>query len=102
MCFYFIFMKYVIFFDLLLSTPDCLLMFFLMILRPPRSTRTDTLFPYTTLFRSLFSKKNEAISFKAAAIMSTIWVTFALIFYVILRIWGNELHNIQEIGRAHV
>src|SRR3546814_20198017 len=35
----------------------CLLMirffiFFLMIRRPPRSTRTDTLFPYTTLFRS--------------------------------------------------
>src|SRR3546814_11931108 len=29
-----------------------LLFFFLMIRRPPRSTRTDTLFPYTTLFRS--------------------------------------------------
>src|SRR3546814_15686892 len=29
------------------------LFFFLMIRRPPRSTRTDTLFPYTTLFRSL-------------------------------------------------
>src|SRR3546814_3512006 len=29
-----------------------LCIFFLMILRPPRSTRTDTLFPYTTLFRS--------------------------------------------------
>src|SRR3546814_17113007 len=28
------------------------LLFVLMILRPPRSTRTDTLFPYTTLFRS--------------------------------------------------
>src|SRR3546814_11628366 len=28
-------------------------LFFLMIRRPPRSTRTDTLFPYTTLFRSL-------------------------------------------------
>src|SRR3546814_14473668 len=27
--------------------------YFLMIRRPPRSTRTDTLFPYTTLFRSL-------------------------------------------------
>src|SRR3546814_2582038 len=27
--------------------------FFLMIRRPPRSTRTDTLFPYTTLFRSV-------------------------------------------------
>src|SRR3546814_7009679 len=29
--------------------------FFLMIRRPPRSTRTDTLFPYTTLFRSPFA-----------------------------------------------
>src|SRR3546814_14624346 len=28
------------------------LVFFVMIRRPPRSTRTDTLFPYTTLFRS--------------------------------------------------
>src|SRR3546814_17245249 len=27
-----------------------------MIRRPPRSTRTDTLFPYTTLFRSLVSQ----------------------------------------------
>src|SRR3546814_12011310 len=30
----------------------CSFIFFLMIRRPPRSTRTDTLFPYTTLFRS--------------------------------------------------
>src|SRR3546814_1025927 len=30
----------------------CVFVFFLMIRRPPRSTRTDTLFPYTTLFRS--------------------------------------------------
>src|SRR3546814_5163648 len=29
--------------------------FFLMIRRPPRSTRTDTLFPYTTLFRAVFA-----------------------------------------------
>src|SRR3546814_10284617 len=29
-----------------------ILFFLLMIRRPPRSTRTDTLFPYTTLFRS--------------------------------------------------
>src|SRR3546814_18816618 len=32
------------------------LFFFLMIRRPPRSTRTDTLFPYTTLFRSAQGK----------------------------------------------
>src|SRR3546814_9882064 len=30
-----------------------------MIRRPPRSTRTDTLFPYTPLFRSLFGKVME-------------------------------------------
>src|SRR3546814_14597013 len=30
----------------------CVYFFFLMIRRPPRSTRTDTRFPYTTLFRS--------------------------------------------------
>src|SRR3546814_4304461 len=29
-----------------------MIVFFLIIRRPPRSTRTDTLFPYTTLFRS--------------------------------------------------
>src|SRR3546814_14124638 len=29
-----------------------------MIRRPPRSTRTDTLSPYTTLFRSLLSRQN--------------------------------------------
>src|SRR3546814_6009205 len=32
--------------------------FFLMIRRPPRSTRTDTLFPYTTLFRSMVGTRN--------------------------------------------
>src|SRR3546814_5509212 len=35
------------------TTYNCIIViFFLMIRRPPRSTRTDTLFPYTTLFRS--------------------------------------------------
>src|SRR3546814_9927835 len=32
-----------------------------MIRRPPRSTRTDTLFPYTTLFRSWFEHKIDAV-----------------------------------------
>src|SRR3546814_13909415 len=34
---------------------------FLMIRRPPRSTRTDTLFPYTTLFRSEGAPMSESI-----------------------------------------
>src|SRR3546814_7978408 len=37
---------------MLLYSTMSLCFFFLMIPRPPRSTRTDTLFPYTTLFRS--------------------------------------------------
>src|SRR3546814_3950476 len=36
----------------LVMSISCHIIFFLMIRRPPRSTRTDTLFPYTTLFRS--------------------------------------------------
>src|SRR3546814_4595699 len=41
-----------------------------MIRRPPRSTRTDTLFPYTTLFRSvvLRSPDNARIQLSDAAI----------------------------------
>src|SRR3546814_16925498 len=35
-----------------------ILCFFLMIRRPPRSTRTDTLFPYTTLFRSVLAERD--------------------------------------------
>src|SRR3546814_6109940 len=41
--------------------------FFLMRRRPPRSTRTDTLFPYTTLFRSLSAAVARAARPLAAA-----------------------------------
>src|SRR3546814_19683514 len=40
-------------------------MFFLMIRRPPRSTRTDTLFPYTTPFRSVLTTMNGRDIFTA-------------------------------------
>src|SRR3546814_2124438 len=33
-----------------------------MIRRPPRSTRTDTLFPYTTLFRSLHIECRQSVT----------------------------------------
>src|SRR3546814_21021402 len=39
---------------------DYLYLFFLMRRRPPRSSRTDTLFPYTTLFRSLLRQTRQA------------------------------------------
>src|SRR3546814_14337053 len=41
--------------------PDTVFFFFLMIRRPPRSTRTDTLFPYTTLFRSRRSLRIDIV-----------------------------------------
>src|SRR3546814_2783263 len=40
--------------------------FFLMIRRPPRSTRTDTLFPYTTLFRSGIKVGDDLIGLAVA------------------------------------
>src|SRR3546814_10116651 len=36
--------------------------FFLMLRRPPRSTRTHTLFPYTTLFRSLVADHMRSVA----------------------------------------
>src|SRR3546814_19730369 len=55
--------------------------FFLMIRRPPRSTRTDTLFPYTTIFRSLA----EAGATAAAALLG-IFLLGRLLFRPLLRL----------------
>src|SRR3546814_14903511 len=46
-----------------------------MIQRPPRSTRTDTLFPYTSLFRSLILSEATSISPQGVGYPSTpcIW-----------------------------
>src|SRR3546814_10311973 len=42
--------------------------FFVMIRRPPRSTRSDTLFPYTTLFRSSITVSNAGSTLTAGNI----------------------------------
>src|SRR3546814_10257629 len=44
-----------------------MLFFFLMCRRPPRSTRTDTLFPYTTLFRSHGDRREDMVRPSARA-----------------------------------
>src|SRR3546814_14431269 len=69
-----------------------LLLFFLMIRRPPRSTRTDTLFPYTTLFRSIGrharSRRQEGRC-RARLRQS-------------LRLYrGSAIFRLDQIGRAH-
>src|SRR3546814_14281535 len=47
-----------------------------MIRRPPRSTRTDTLFPYTTLFRSRDRKRRDQMEMRswAPAVPVILWL----------------------------
>src|SRR3546814_1106914 len=46
-----------------------------MIRRPPRSTRTDTLFPYTTLFRSFtFLSPKQTLGRKAREALIAFWL----------------------------
>src|SRR3546814_1414387 len=86
-----------------------------MIRRPPRSTRTDTLFPYTTLFRSI--EKNEGrLDCPALVVAPTSlifnWRREAPRFAHGLRVLvlhGSDrrrylahMHNAEPIGRAHV
>src|SRR3546814_18660545 len=61
-----------------------------MIRLPPRSTRTDTLFPYTTLFRSRESLSHPAflVLLAAGAIAYTSQgITFSISNYLYLFIW---------------
>src|SRR3546814_3894127 len=66
-----------------------------MIRRPPRSTRTDTLLPYTTLFRSPFAA--GVLMAQAAGVDPTLVATQALIF-VGLRV----LHGIFYVTDLHL
>src|SRR3546814_13032108 len=77
---------------------SCRILFFLMIRRTPRSTRTDTLFPYTTLFRSVAvhaafeaddDQSEHARTHRGAEHVERLVMTDAV---------GQRL----EIGRAHV
>src|SRR3546814_19351140 len=58
---------------------DSVSFLFLMIRRPPRSTRTDTLFPYTTLFRSVLRKFSYAAASSRPS-TSAAWAGF--IFHI--------------------
>src|SRR3546814_15866099 len=67
--------------------------FFLMIRRPPRSTRTDTLFPYTTLFRSLYHAAMLYVAgagwdFHLKSSHAAEWLQYPMLF---LNRWRMEL-----------
>src|SRR3546814_16929381 len=91
--------------------------FFLMIRRPPRSTRTDTLFPYTTLFRSPdpnvleFMIGGEVISTgTSTAEVQSVTITGTPTGGTFTLTFDGETTgpidfdatNTEEIGRAHV
>src|SRR3546814_2803802 len=72
-----------------------------MIRRPPRSTRTDTLFPYTTLFRSTCARKmagNETMlsSMRSAAAHDELCFTFAWAHRLAIHLAAYEGHCRSE------
>src|SRR3546814_19131731 len=87
-----------------------LLFFFLMIRRPPRSTRTDTLFPFTTLFRS--PRSHAARTPCSASNAREYWknrtseivLSFRHPRHVLSRAAASQRSGRQpiQIGRAHV
>src|SRR3546814_6259695 len=69
-----------------------------MIRRPPRSTRTDTLFPYTTLFRSAIGVVAEVLIF---LLMSWILARFSVRRVLLVSFLLAALRWLLQIGRAH-
>src|SRR3546814_14609435 len=71
---------------------------FLMIRRPPRSTRTDTPFPYTTLFRSISRGVNRLVDRKLVPAINddATTVRFLQLFCVAATSAGPPLHDNTE------
>src|SRR3546814_19227830 len=83
----------------------CLFFFFLRIRRPPRSTRTDTLFPYTTLFRSSPMPEPDSMNtvFDDAEVAPPATATTPSTISAERRRGKFPLSSASpEIGRAHV
>src|SRR3546814_12783157 len=72
--------------------------FFLMIRRPPRSTRTDTLFPYTTLFRSNLT--DDAYPEATANILRLLMSAHAHVINARSEEHTSELQSLMRISYA--
>src|SRR3546814_16858977 len=92
---------------------SCCTVFLLMIRRPPRSTLTDTLLPYTTLFRSALAVASEerTVALPEVPTFAELCMPkmIACAWYGIVAPAGtpDEIvtylnKEINEIGRAHV
>src|SRR3546814_2677172 len=80
-----------------------LVFFFLMIRRPPRSTRTDTLFPYTTLFRSPLPTPSLNCSFSSLpnrpSSMTIIFYVTIILYKMIIRRSEEHTSELQSLMR---
>src|SRR3546814_8763419 len=65
-----------------------------MIRRPPRSTRTDTLFPYTTLFRSPYADNHDLGGFILIDRMTNATVGAGMIHFALRR--AHNIHRSEE------
>src|SRR3546814_19729912 len=70
---------------------------FLMIRRPPRSTRTDTLLPYTTLFRSIIKSRHSKYLLRALRLDDCPLERTSLLFDGYRKRIGLEPENLAEI-----
>src|SRR3546814_19652945 len=66
-----------------------------MIRRPPRSTRSDTLFPYTTLFRSDLSREQRRVRHRALIALLVCAPTLALVTLA-LPVWFDLPPGVAE------
>src|SRR3546814_14424473 len=87
-----------------LTTIVSLFIFFLMIRRPPRSTRTDTLFPYTTLFRSILLQPFPGLAIVCHAFSAAGWIAGGVVATHVSKVYRPAclVGRLSEIGRAHV
>src|SRR3546814_11780198 len=69
-----------------------------MIRQPPRSTRTVTLFPYTTLFRSTTSGADELLAFKASPLAALEPPPPGVMVQPILLDYGAATHTVEWLG----
>src|SRR3712207_8186039 len=78
---------------------QALIFFFLMIRRPPRST----LFPYTTLFRSLTSPNSFLIKFlRFATLISKLWLRFFPLLAAKSSLERSEEHTSELQSRQYL
>src|SRR3546814_7419318 len=70
--------------------------FFVSLRRPPRSTRTDTLFPYTTLFRSLYDEFRVAVH----SVWTRRWLVLAVAWGIRSEEHTSELQSLMRISYA--